>query len=89
VGAYDPAVPVPNYDVGRARSAGDWAEVPGAPDVLHDVPTKCIFCGEFVPITEADPVLVIAKPWQHPHKGWLYAAHAACLHAQGERTGTR
>jgi hypothetical protein len=33
--------------------------------------------------------LIIAKPWQRPDRGWLYAAHERCLTEQGDRTGTR
>ena len=82
-------VSLPDYDEGVARTVEDWADVPGAPDQLHDVPTRCIFCGRFVPISEVDPVLIIAKPWQRPDRGWLYAAHERCLTAYGDRTGTR
>ena len=82
-------MPVPEYDKEAARKAADWADVPGAPDQLHDVPTRCIFCGQFVAMTEVDPVLVIAKPWQRPEKDWLYAAHEACLTEFGDKSGTR
>jgi hypothetical protein len=37
-------MPVPDYDEHEARRVADWADVPGAPDQLHDVPTRCIFC---------------------------------------------
>ena len=80
---------LPDYDEAAARSTDDWANVPGAPDQLYDVPTRCIFCSEFIPITEMDPVLVIAKPWQQPHRGWLYASHERCLTAHGDASGTR
>ena len=43
---------IPQYDEDRAKSVKDWADVAGAPDVLHDVPTGCIFCGQFIAITE-------------------------------------
>jgi hypothetical protein len=54
-------VSIPSYDEVRARSVEDWADVPGAPDELHDVPTRCIFCGEFIPISAIEPVLLIAS----------------------------
>ena len=81
-------MPVPEYDQETARHAREWAEVEGAPDVLSDTPTRCIFCGEFIAITESDPLLVVATRWQND-QGWLYAAHEACLHEYGERSGTR
>jgi hypothetical protein len=82
-------VPVPEYDEQAARAESEWASVAGAPDQLHDVPTRCIFCGEFVPITDVDPILVIAKPWQRAESGWLYAANEVCLSEHGEKSGTR
>jgi hypothetical protein len=81
---------VPEYDEDLARAVDDWADVPGAPDALSDVPTRCIFCGEFIPITDTDPaepVLVISKPWTN-RGGWLHASHVACLRAAAERTRT-
>jgi hypothetical protein len=82
-------MPLPEYDEAVARGTDDWANVPGAPDQLHDVPTRCVLCGEFVPITEVDPVLLIGKPWQQIEHGWLYAAHERCLSTYGDRSGTR
>jgi hypothetical protein len=75
---------VPDYDEELARAADDWAEVPGAPDQLHDVPTRCAFCQQFIPITESDPVLLIGKPWRSPDRGYLFAAHERCLLDDGE-----
>jgi hypothetical protein len=82
-------MPIPEYDEDRAKSVKDWADVPGAPDVLHDLPTSCIFCGQFIAITEVDPLLVTAKPWQQPERAWLYAAPRACLDERADRSGTR
>jgi hypothetical protein len=82
-------VSVPEYDEQAARSVEDWADVPGAPDVLHDVPTRCVFCGEFVQIAEIDPVLVVATSWRRTAPAWLYAAHASCLDEFGDKSGTR
>ncbi len=80
-------MPVPEYDEEAARATDDWANVRGAPDQLSDVPTLCIFCAQFIPITDIDPVLLIAKPWQYPDRGWLYATHEACMREHAEATG--
>jgi hypothetical protein len=77
---------LPRYDVDLARQADDWADVPGAPDELHDVPTHCAFCKDFIRITDSDPVLLIGKPWRQPAHGYLYAAHERCLREQGGKT---
>jgi len=82
-------MPLPEYDEAAARETDDWANVPGAPDQLHDAPTRCLFCGEFVPITDVDPILLIGKAWQQPDRGWLYAAHERCLSTYGDRSATR
>jgi hypothetical protein len=57
----------------------DWANVSGATDVLHDVPTRCMICRQLIPITEVDPVLVVGESWQNSSRLWLYAAHNGCL----------
>jgi hypothetical protein len=77
---------IPEYDEDVARRVEDWADVPGAPDQLHDVPTRCAFCNMFIPITETDPVLLIGKRWQQPEGGYLFAAHERCLTEHGHRT---
>ena len=73
---------LPEYDRNVAQRVGDWADVPGAPEQLHDAPTHCAFCGEFIPITDSDPILLIGKPWRHPERGYLHAAHESCLRAR-------
>lgn len=88
-GIYREAMSVPDYDEDRARSAKDWADAPGASEVLRDVPTRCIFCDYFIAITDTDPLLVVAKPWQQTGHSWLYAAHQACLDEHADRSGTR
>ncbi len=77
---------LPAYDVEAAQATDDWANVPGAPDQLRDVPTHCVFCEKFIPITDIDPVLVIGKPWRRPERGYLFAAHETCLREHGHRT---
>jgi hypothetical protein len=79
-------VAVPDYDEALARQAQDWADVPGAPDQLSDVPTRCAFCNTFIPITEVDPILPIGKPWQQLDRGYLFAAHERCLADHGHRS---
>ncbi len=79
-------MPIPDYDEAAARRTADGADVPGAPDELSAVPTHCMLCGDFTPISEDEPALVVGKPWQRPHRGWLYAAHTACLTTAGETT---
>lgn len=75
---------LPVYDEAVARAADDWADVPGAPDQLHDVPTRCAFCQKFVAITDTDPVLLIGRLWRTPNRSHLYAAHERCLVDHGE-----
>jgi hypothetical protein len=84
-----PGMSVPPYDEEAARLVDDWADVPGAPDALHDVPTRCIFCRKFIAITDSDPTLVITRTWRQPSGGGLYAAHAECLEAHAESSRTR
>ena len=79
-------MPVPEYDENLARRVQDWADVPGAPDAFSDVPTRCAFCNQFIPITETDPVLLIGKPWQLLDRTFLFAAHAECLTEHGDRS---
>lgn len=71
------------YDEQRAREVDDWGDVPGAPDQLSDVPTRCAFCQQFIPITFTDPVLLIGQPWQQLSQGYLFAAHLKCLNDYG------
>jgi hypothetical protein len=80
----DRDAPAPDYDEDAAQTADDWADVPGAPDQLHDAPTRCAFCQQFIPITQTDPVLLIGKPWRTPDRGYLFAAHERCLLGYGE-----
>jgi hypothetical protein len=61
--------------------------VAGAPDVLHDYPTRCIFCGEFVPITDDQPFIVNVTPWHLPTNWRLYIAHRACMERQDQAAG--
>jgi hypothetical protein len=60
---------LPEYDHTIAEQTNDWATVPGAPGVLHDVPTHSVFCTRVITITDRDPVLLIGKPWRHPNQG--------------------
>jgi hypothetical protein len=84
--AMDDLPELPVYDEDAARATDDWANVPGAPDQLSDVPTRCAFSKEFIPITDSDPVLLIGKPWRYPSRGYLFAAHDGCLREHGNQT---
>ena len=46
-----------------------------------------IFCGQFIPITDIDPVLLIAKPCSTPTAGGSTATHEACMRERAEAAG--
>jgi hypothetical protein len=38
-----------------------------------------MFCGEFVPITDDEPLRVVVTSWSEPGVQHLYLAHRVCL----------
>ena len=70
---------IPQYSRVEANSATDWSEVSGSPDVLSDIPTKCVFCRSTIEITLDEPLILAAESWNLVEPMLVGASHRKCM----------